>query len=113
MVSSAPMLVRVRFTVEENYRGWRLDRYLQEKIRRLSRAQIQRLIAERLEVEGDDGRPAAGVLQPVLDEVLDLGARQPPDLLLQVTVEAPAPVVLLDGEADAHLHRRNITQGRR
>ena len=44
------MQVRVRFTVEENYRGWRLDRYLQEKIRRLSRAKIQWLIAERLEV---------------------------------------------------------------
>jgi len=45
------MQVRVRFTVEENYRGWRLDRYLQDKIRRLSRAKIQWLIEERLEVE--------------------------------------------------------------
>jgi 23S rRNA pseudouridine1911/1915/1917 synthase len=46
------VLVRVRFTVEENYAGWRLDRYLQEKIRRLSRARIQRLIETRLEPEG-------------------------------------------------------------
>ncbi len=46
----ARMQVRVCFTVEENYRGWRLDRYLQEKIRRLSRAKIQRLIERRLEV---------------------------------------------------------------
>ncbi|HVI97235.1 MAG TPA: RluA family pseudouridine synthase, partial [Anaeromyxobacter sp.] len=30
-------VVRIRFTVEPNYAGWRLDRYLQEKIRRLSR----------------------------------------------------------------------------
>jgi 23S rRNA pseudouridine1911/1915/1917 synthase len=47
-------VVRVRFTVEENYAGWRLDRYLQEKIRRLSRERVQRLILERL--ESADGR---------------------------------------------------------
>ena len=41
--------VRVRFTVEPNYAGWRLDRYLQEKIRRLSRERVQFLIAHRLE----------------------------------------------------------------
>ncbi|HET8734361.1 MAG TPA: RluA family pseudouridine synthase [Anaeromyxobacteraceae bacterium] len=46
--------VRVRFTVEPNYAGWRLDRYLQEKIRRLSRERVQFLIAHRLETE--DGR---------------------------------------------------------
>nr|WP_232288310.1 RluA family pseudouridine synthase [Anaeromyxobacter sp. K] len=46
--------VRVRFTVEPNYAGWRLDRYLQEKIRRLSRERVQRLIEHRLETE--DGR---------------------------------------------------------
>ncbi|HTT70810.1 MAG TPA: RluA family pseudouridine synthase [Anaeromyxobacteraceae bacterium] len=50
------MPVRVRFTVEENYRGWRLDRYLCQKIRRLSREQAKRLIEERLEVLG--GAPA-------------------------------------------------------
>jgi 23S rRNA pseudouridine1911/1915/1917 synthase len=49
-----PEVVRVRFTVEENYSGWRLDRYLQEKIRRLSRERVQRLIAHRLECA--DGR---------------------------------------------------------
>jgi len=45
-------LVRVPFTVEPNYAGWRLDRYLQEKIRRLSRERIQRLIETRIEHEG-------------------------------------------------------------
>ncbi len=45
-------VVRVQFTVEPNYAGWRLDRYLQEKIRRLSRERIQRLIETRLEAEG-------------------------------------------------------------
>ena len=42
-------VVRVRFTVEPNYAGWRLDRYLQEKIRRLSRERVQRLIETRVE----------------------------------------------------------------
>jgi 23S rRNA pseudouridine1911/1915/1917 synthase len=34
----------VRFVVEHNYRGWRLDRYLCAKIRRLSRARAQAII---------------------------------------------------------------------
>jgi 23S rRNA pseudouridine1911/1915/1917 synthase len=46
--------VRVRFTVERNYAGWRLDRYLEEKIRRLDPARIPHLVAHRLET--DDGR---------------------------------------------------------
>ena len=36
--------MEVSFTVEPNYAGWRLDRYLCEKIRRLSRARIQRIL---------------------------------------------------------------------
>ena len=40
--------MEVEFTVEPNYAGWRLDRYLCEKIRRLSRARVQRLIASAL-----------------------------------------------------------------
>ena len=47
-------LVRVPFIVEANYAGWRLDRYLKEKIRRLSRERVQRVIEQRLESE--DGR---------------------------------------------------------
>jgi 23S rRNA pseudouridine1911/1915/1917 synthase len=46
--------VRVPFTVEANYDGWRLDRYLQEKLRRLAPERIEYLIAHRLEAE--DGR---------------------------------------------------------
>jgi 23S rRNA pseudouridine1911/1915/1917 synthase len=54
MFAPVPEVVRVRFVVEPNYAGWRLDRYLQEKIRRLSRERVQHLIAHRL--EPDDGR---------------------------------------------------------
>jgi 23S rRNA pseudouridine1911/1915/1917 synthase len=81
----APVQVRVRFTVEENYRGWRLDRYLQEKIRRLSRAQIQRLIAHRLEHAG------GGRLKP--------STRVVPGLAFALLKEAePEPETPLDFE---------------
>lgn len=42
----------VPFRVETNYEGWRLDRYLADKIRRLSRTQIQRIIKENLLFDG-------------------------------------------------------------
>lgn len=42
----------VPFRVELNYAGWRLDRYLAEKIRRLSRTRVQRLIREYLVYDG-------------------------------------------------------------
>jgi 23S rRNA pseudouridine1911/1915/1917 synthase len=44
--------VRVRFEVEPNYRGWRLDAYLAQKIRRLTPEKIAFLIANRLEHDG-------------------------------------------------------------
>lgn len=34
----------IEYTVEPNYAGWRLDRYLCEKIRRLSRTRVQSII---------------------------------------------------------------------
>jgi 23S rRNA pseudouridine1911/1915/1917 synthase len=40
--------VDVTFTVEPNYAGWRLDRYLCEKIRRLSRTRVQRILERSL-----------------------------------------------------------------
>lgn len=47
-------IVRARFVVERNYAGWRLDAYLQHKIRRLDQVKAAFLIAERLDT--DDGR---------------------------------------------------------
>ncbi len=41
-------LVEIPFIVEANYDGWRLDRYLQQKLGRASRAQVQRIIRESL-----------------------------------------------------------------
>ena len=44
-------IVLVRYTVEPNYAGWRLDKYLCEKIRRLSRTRVQEIIANDLVFE--------------------------------------------------------------
>ncbi|MDC0713438.1 RluA family pseudouridine synthase [Stigmatella sp. ncwal1] len=43
--------VDIEYVVEPNYAGWRLDRYLGEKIRRLSRTRIQRIIQRGLVCE--------------------------------------------------------------
>lgn len=74
MFSHVSQVARIRFVVEPNYEGWRLDRYLQEKIRRLSRERVQHLVLHRLETE--DGRklkPAtrvtAGLAFSLLKEV--------------------------------------------
>lgn len=44
-------IAKVRYVVEPNYAGWRLDRYLCEKLRRLSRTRVQEIIANDLEYE--------------------------------------------------------------
>ena len=44
-------VVRIRYTVEPNYAGWRLDKYLTEKIRRASRTRVQEIIANDLVYE--------------------------------------------------------------
>jgi 23S rRNA pseudouridine1911/1915/1917 synthase len=43
--------VDIQYVVEPNYAGWRLDRYLGEKIRRLSRTRIQGIIQRGLVCE--------------------------------------------------------------
>src|SRR6266540_4253907 len=101
------MQVRVRFTVEENYRGWRLDRYLQDKIRRLSRAKIQWLSEERLEVEPGGGaerlKPSTRVVpglsfalvreaEPEPETPLEFGVLHDDGALLVVDKPAGLPV---------------------
>lgn len=50
--------IEQRFTVEGECDGWRLDRFLQKKIRRLSRSRIQRVIRGDCEVDGRRAKPA-------------------------------------------------------
>ncbi|HEX9288098.1 MAG TPA: pseudouridine synthase [Anaeromyxobacteraceae bacterium] len=58
------MQVRVRFEVEKNYRGWRLDAYLAQKIRRLTPEKIAFLIAHRLEHDGKEPLAPDSILTP-------------------------------------------------
>ncbi len=50
-----PLVIEQRFVVENECQGFRLDRFLQKKMRRLSRSRVQRVIAGDCDV---DGRPA-------------------------------------------------------
>ncbi len=52
--SDEPEIIEVRFRVEEDFAGYRLDHYLKRKIRRLSRTRIQEVI--RTQLEGPNGR---------------------------------------------------------
>jgi 23S rRNA pseudouridine1911/1915/1917 synthase len=102
------MQVRVRFTVEENYRGWRLDRYLQEKIRRLSRAQIQRLIEHRLEAEGREGaarlKPSTRVLPGLSFALLKEAEPEPETPLEFAVVHDDGALLVVDKPAGLPVH---------
>jgi 23S rRNA pseudouridine1911/1915/1917 synthase len=58
-----PALLEHRFVVENECHGWRLDHFLMKRMRRLSRARIQRVIRGDLDIDGVRVRkPAATVL---------------------------------------------------
>lgn len=57
----APGIIEQRFVVEGECHGWRLDRFLQKRMRRLSRARVQRVIHGDCEVEGRKARPGMRV----------------------------------------------------
>ncbi len=95
--------VRIRFSVEPNYAGWRLDRYLQEKIRRLSRARIQDLIERSLECEGRTLKPSTRVttgltfsllkeVEPEPETPLEFGVVHDDGALLIVNKPAGLPI---------------------
>ncbi len=99
------MQVRVRFVVEENYRGWRLDRYLQEKIRRLSRARIQHLIEHRLEHDGAARLKASTRVVPGLAFALVREAEPEPETPLDfAVVHDDGALVVVDKPAGLPVH---------
>lgn len=55
--SERPSIIEQVFSVEPECHGYRLDRFLQKKIRRLSRARIQRIIHGDCDVDGRAARP--------------------------------------------------------
>jgi 23S rRNA pseudouridine1911/1915/1917 synthase len=98
-------IVRVRFTVEPNYAGWRLDRYLQEKIRRLSRARVQYLIDHRLEAEGGRALKASTRVVPGLAFVLLRDAEPEPEAPLEFAViHDDGALVVVDKPAGLPVH---------
>jgi 23S rRNA pseudouridine1911/1915/1917 synthase len=104
-VALVTQVVRVRFTVEANYEGWRLDHYIREKIPRLSRERVQRLIEQRLEVDGGrrlkpSTRVAAGLTFALLRD-----AEPEPDAPLDFrVVHDDGALVVVDKPAGLPVH---------
>jgi 23S rRNA pseudouridine1911/1915/1917 synthase len=98
-------VVRVRFRVERNYAGWRLDRYLAEKIRRLSPERVAWLIENRL--EADDGRrlTAETPLAPGLSFSLVREAEPEPETPMEFgVVHDDGDLVVVDKPAGLPVH---------
>lgn len=96
-------VVRIPFTVERNYAGWRLDRYLHEKIRRLSPERILHVIEHRLECAAGPLEPGTPVwpgltfallreVEPEPDVPLDFGVVHDDGELLVVDKPAGLPI---------------------
>lgn len=58
-----PALLEHRFVVENECHGWRLDRFLMKRMRRLSRNRIQRVIRGDLDIDGVPARRPAQTVQ--------------------------------------------------
>ncbi len=97
--------VRVPFTVEPNYAGWRLDRYLKEKIRRLSRERVQHLIAHRLEAEGGRRLKPSTRVRPGLTFALLKEAEPEPEAPLEFgVVHDDGDLLVVDKPAGLPVH---------
>lgn len=79
-VESTDDFVEVSFTVEPNYAGWRLDRYLCEKIKRLSRARVQRIIERDLVSTGKKLKPSTLVTPGLTFTLRRRAAQEPSDV---------------------------------
>ncbi|MBI3182713.1 MAG: RluA family pseudouridine synthase [Myxococcales bacterium] len=96
-------VVEIEFVVEPNYAGWRLDRYLCEKIRRLSRSRVQRII-ERDLVSERKLKPSS-LVQPGLTFRLRRRAMEEPAVPEQVTeLFRDDALLVLDKPAGLPIH---------
>ena len=108
-------LIEVRLTVQPQYHGWRLDRFIKARIPRLSRSRIQQMIRAQEQLQGRRLRPAARVqggeevclLRPVPDEPdvpRDFRPLYDDGLLLAIDKPAGLPV-----HATARFHKNTLT----
>jgi 23S rRNA pseudouridine1911/1915/1917 synthase len=97
--------VRVQFTVERNYAGWRLDRYLQEKIRRLSPQRIQAIIETRLEYPGPGNLEPSTLVEPGMCFALLKEAEPEPDTPMEfAVVHDDGQLLVVDKPAGLPVH---------
>jgi 23S rRNA pseudouridine1911/1915/1917 synthase len=98
-------VVRVRFVVERNYAGWRLDAYLQQKLRRLAAEKIPGLIADRLETEDGSRVGPESLLSPGFAFALLKEAEPEPDTPLDFgVVHDDGRLLVVDKPAGLPIH---------
>jgi 23S rRNA pseudouridine1911/1915/1917 synthase len=100
-----PRVVRAHFTVERNYAGWRLDRYLMEKIRRLTPEKAAFLVEQRLDAA--DGRRLLpdSVVEPGLAFSLWREAEPEPEVPLHFgVVHDDGELLVVDKPAGLPIH---------
>jgi 23S rRNA pseudouridine1911/1915/1917 synthase len=98
-------IVRARFVVERNYAGWRLDRYLMEKIRRLDLAKAAFLVAERLETPDGSTLTPASLVATGLEFTLWREAEPEPDVPLHFgVIHDDGQLLVVDKPAGLPIH---------
>jgi len=98
-------VVRTPFTVERNYKGWRLDAYLAQKLRRLTPERIEFLIAHRLEHDGASPLRPDTLVEPGLSFSLVREVQPEPDVPMDFTVvHDDGALVVVDKPAGLPVH---------
>ncbi len=99
------MQVRVRFEVERNYRGWRLDAYLQQKLRRLAPEKLAFILAHRLEHDEPAPLTAESLVYPGLRFALVREVEPEPETPLHFgVVHDDGALVILEKPAGLPVH---------
>jgi 23S rRNA pseudouridine1911/1915/1917 synthase len=98
-------IVEIEFEVEPNYKGWRLDKYLCAKIRRISRTRAQEIIAN--DLISDQRLKASSLVTPGLKfrlrkKVYDEPTVPPPEALREVYRDEA--LLVLDKPAGLPIH---------
>jgi 23S rRNA pseudouridine1911/1915/1917 synthase len=98
-------VVRIPFVVERNYAGWRLDAYLQQKLRRLSPDKIPQLIAERLETASGERVSPETIVAPGFAFALLKQAEPEPEVPLDfAVVHDDGMLLVVDKPAGLPIH---------